>query len=173
MWAGIYGLKSLAVNPFQLLQRLVSVRKRLEISQILACPTITPLVECNAFLNLLLDGFFWLAIRWIECRVAAKSATARTEFPIAVRAAEPRIDADFLHTPTELLREVAAVAVETAVIEMVYGYWSLAHWLGGVVILLLRYAESVYFYDFSTTKLQLFSHSVSFLMKNLIQENRV
>ena len=126
-------------------------------------------MKCNAFLNLLLDGFLWLAIRRIERCIAAKSATARADFPVAVRAAEACVDADFLHTATELPFEVAAVAVETAVIELVCGYWSLAHWLGGVVILLLRYAESVYFYDFSTTKLQLFSHSVSFFdEKNLV-----
>lgn len=130
-------------------------------------------MEFNAFLDLLTDAFLWLAIRRIERRIAAKSAAARADFPVAVRAAEARIDADFLHTPTELPFEVAAVAVETAAIELVCGYWSLAHWLGGVVILLLRYAKSVCFYDFSITKLQLFSHSVSFLMKNLIQENRV
>lgn len=122
-------------------------------------------MEFNAFLNLLLDGFLWLAIRRIERRIAAKSATARADFPVAVRAAEACVDADFLHPVAELPFEVAAVAVETAVVELVCGYWSLAHWLGVVVILLLRYAETVCYYDFSTTKLQLLSHSVSFLMK--------
>lgn len=130
-------------------------------------------MKYNSFLDLLPDVFLRLAIRRIERRIAAKSATARTDFPVAVRAAEASVDADFLHPAAELPFEVAAVAVETAAVEVVYGYWSLAHWLGVVVILLLRYAESVCFYDFSTTKLQLFSHSVSFLMKNLIQENRV
>ena len=172
MWVdGIYGLQSLLINPLQLLQRLVSVRKRLEISQILARPAIPPLMEYNAFLDLQTDAFLRLAIRRIERRIAAKSTAARAGFPVAVRAAEARVDADFLHPAAELPFEVAAVAVETAAIELVCGYWSLAHWLGGVVILLLKYAESVCFYDFTTTKLQLFSHLVSFLMKNLIQEN--
>ena len=122
-------------------------------------------MKLNAFLDLLLDGLLRPTIRRVESLVAAKSTSPCADFPIAIGATKACINADFLHTSPELLREVVAVAVETPIVELVCGYWSLAHWLGGVVILLLRYAESVYFYDFSTTKLQLFSHSVSFLMK--------
>ena len=128
MWGdGIYGLKSLSINLFQLLQWLVSIRKRLEISQILIRPTITLLVKFNAFLNLLLDGLFLPTIRRIESLVATKRAPSRTDFPIPIRAAEARIDADFLHTPTELLREVVAITVETAAIKLVQVCWDWGH----------------------------------------------
>ena len=73
-------------------------------------------MKLDAFLNLLLDGLLRPAIRWVESLVAAKSTAARADFPIAIGTTEARIDADFLHTPTELLREVVAVAVETPVV---------------------------------------------------------
>jgi hypothetical protein len=114
MWGdGIYGLKSLSINPFQLLQRLVSVRKRLKISQILIRPTITPLVELYAFLNLLLDRLLRPTIRRVEGIVAAKSTASHADFSITIGTTEARVDADFLHTTSELFREVVAVAVET------------------------------------------------------------
>ena len=117
LWeVGIYGLKSLFVDAFQLLQRLVSVRKRLEISQIFIRPAITPLVKRYSFLNLLLDGLLGPTIRWVESLVAAKGTATCADFAIAIRTAEARIDADFLHTPTKLLREVVAVAVETPIV---------------------------------------------------------
>jgi hypothetical protein len=114
--AGIYGFQSLFINPFQLFQRLVSIRKRLKISQILIRPTIPPLVKLNAFLNLLLDGLLRPTIRRVEGIITAKGAPARADFAIAIGTTETRVDADFLHTPTELLREVVAVAVETPVV---------------------------------------------------------
>jgi hypothetical protein len=114
--AGIYGFQSLSINPFQLLQRLVCIRKRLKIRQILIRPTIPPLVKLDAFLNLLLDGLLRPTIRRVESVITAKSASPRADFPIAVGTTEARVDADFLHTPTELLREVVAVAVESPVV---------------------------------------------------------
>jgi hypothetical protein len=111
---GIYGFKSLLIDTLQLFNRLVSIRKRLKISQILVCPTIPPLVELYAFLNLLLDGLLRSTIRRVEGLIAAKSATTRADFPIAIWATEARVDADLLHAPAELLREVVAVAVESA-----------------------------------------------------------
>ena len=117
MWGdGIYGLKSLFVDAFQLLQRLISIRKRLKISQILARPTVTLSMKLNTFLNLLLNALFWPTIRRVEGLIAAKSATTCADFAIAIRAAEARVDADFLHTPAKLLREVVAVAVETPIV---------------------------------------------------------
>ena len=117
LWeVGIYGLKSLFVDAFQLLQRLVSIRKRLKISQILIRPTIPPLVKLYTFLNLLFDGLFWPTIRRVESLVAAKSAPSRADFAIPIRTTEARVNADFLHTPTKLLREVVAVAVESPIV---------------------------------------------------------
>ena len=84
-------------------------------------------MKLNTFLNLLLNALFWPTIRRIERRIAAKSATARADFPVAVRAAEARVDADFLHPAAELPFEVAAVAVEMAVIEMVQVCWDWGH----------------------------------------------
>ena len=124
---GIYGLKSLFVDAFQLLQRLVSVRKRLKISQILIRPSVTPLVELYTFLNLLLDGLFWPTIRRVEGIIAAKSTTSRADFPIPIRATEARVNADFLHAPAKLLREVVAVTVETAAIKMAQVCWDWGH----------------------------------------------
>ena len=81
----------------------------------------------NAFLNLLLDGLFRPTIRRVESLVTAKSAPSRADFPIAVGAAEACINADFLHAPTKLLREVVAVAVETPAIKMVQVCWDWGH----------------------------------------------
>ena len=79
-------------------------------------------MELNAFLNLLPDAFFGLALGGIEGGIAAKSTSARTDFAVAVGATEARVDADFLHAPAELLREVVAVTVETAVITPKVGH---------------------------------------------------
>ena len=84
-------------------------------------------MKLYAFLNLLLNGLFRLTIRRIESLIAAKSAPARADFPIAIGATEARVDADFLHTPTELLREVVAVAVETAAVKMGQVCWDWGH----------------------------------------------
>ena len=92
-------------------------------------------MELNAFLNLLLDGFLGSTIRWIESFVAAKSAAARADSPIPIGATEARIDADFLHTPSELLLEVVAVAVETAAIKMAYVGWDWGHFCNVVFLL--------------------------------------
>jgi hypothetical protein len=73
-------------------------------------------VELYTFLNLLLDRLLGPTIRRIESVIAAKSTSPCADFPIAVGATEARVDADFLHTPSELLREVVAVAVETPVV---------------------------------------------------------
>ena len=124
---GIYGLQSLFINALQFLQGLVGVRKRLEISQILTRPAIPPLVELDAFLNLLLDALFGPTIRRVESLVAAKRAAARADSSIPIRATEPRVDADFLHASAELLLEVVAVAVETAAIEAVQVCWVWGH----------------------------------------------
>ena len=80
-------------------------------------------MELNAFFNLLLNTFLRPTIRRIESLVAAKSASSRADFPIPIRTTEARIDADFLHTPPKLLREVVAVAVETAAIKMAQVCW--------------------------------------------------
>jgi hypothetical protein len=74
------------------------------------------LVELYTFLNLLLDRLLGPTIRRVESLVAAKSTAARADFPIVVGATEARVDADLLNTPSELLREVVAVAVETPVV---------------------------------------------------------
>lgn len=84
-------------------------------------------MKLNPFLNLLLDGLLRPTIRRIESLVATKRAPSRTDFPIPIRAAEARIDADFLHAPTELLREVVAITVETAAIKMVQVCWDWGH----------------------------------------------
>lgn len=60
------------------------------------------------------EWIFRSAIGWIEGIVATESTSACADFAIAVRAAETRIDADFLHAATELLGEISIVAVETA-----------------------------------------------------------
>jgi hypothetical protein len=73
-------------------------------------------MKFNAFLNLLLDALLWSAIRRIEGLIAAKGTTTCADSPIPIGAAEARVDADFLYTPAELLREVVAVAVETPVV---------------------------------------------------------
>jgi hypothetical protein len=112
----IYGLKSLFVDAFQLFQRLISIRKRLKISQILARPTVTLSMKLNTFLNLLLNALFWSTIRRVEGLIAAKSATTCADFAVAIRATEARINADFLHATAELLREVVAVAIETPIV---------------------------------------------------------
>ena len=91
-------------------------------------------MEYNAFFDLLPDAFLRLAIRRIERRIAAKSATARADFPVAVRAAEARVDADFLHTSSKLLLEVVAVAVETAAIKMVQICWGWAHFCNRSIV---------------------------------------
>ena len=126
--------QGLFVDVLQFLNRLVCVRKRLEISEILVRPAITPLVEFNAFLNLLTDGLLRPTIGRIESLVAAKSATASADSPIAIRAAEARIDADFLHTPAELLLEVVAVAVETAAVKMAYFGWDWGHFCNRSIV---------------------------------------
>ena len=79
------------------------------------------------FLNLLLDRLLGPTIRWVESLVAAKSTSARTDFAVAVGATEARVDADFLHAPAELLREVVAVTVETAAIKMAQVCWDWGH----------------------------------------------
>jgi hypothetical protein len=71
-------------------------------------------MELNAFLDLLLDGLLGLTIGWIESLVAAKRAATCADFPIPVGTAEACVDTDLLHTASELLREVVAVAVESA-----------------------------------------------------------
>ena len=124
---GIYAFKSLLINALQHLQRLVSIRKRLKISQILISPAIPPLVKLKAFLNLLFDGLLWSTVRRIEGIVAAKSTTSRADFPISIRATEARVDADFLHTTSELLRKVVAVAVESTAIEVIQVCWDWGH----------------------------------------------
>ena len=68
------------------------------------------------FLNLLLDGLLGPTIRWVESLVAAKGTAARADFSIAIGTTEARVDADFLNTSPELLREVVAVAVEPPVV---------------------------------------------------------
>ena len=73
-------------------------------------------MKFNAFLNLQFDRLLWSTIRRIESLVTAKSAAARADFAIAIGTTEARVDADLLHTPSELLREVVAVAVETPVV---------------------------------------------------------
>ena len=73
-------------------------------------------MELDAFFNLLFDAFLGLAIGRVESGITAKSATTRADFAIPVRTAEACIDADFLHTPAKLLREVAAVAVESPLV---------------------------------------------------------
>ena len=73
-------------------------------------------MELNAFLNLLTDGLLWPTIGRIESLVAAKSASSRADSPIPIRATEARIDADFLHTPAELFREITAVTVESPLV---------------------------------------------------------
>ena len=70
-------------------------------------------MELYTFLDLLLDGLLWPTIRRIEGLIAAKCAASCTDFPIPIGTTEARVDADFLHTPAKLLREVVAVAVET------------------------------------------------------------
>ena len=73
-------------------------------------------MEFNAFLDLLADGFVGMAIRRIECVVAAESTTSGAYLAIAVRAAKTCVDADFLDTGTELACEVRGVAVKTTII---------------------------------------------------------
>ena len=84
-------------------------------------------MEFNAFLNLLPDGLLRPTIRRIEGLVAAKRAAARADLAVAVRTAEPRVDADFLYPAAELSREIAAVAVETATVEMGQVCWDGGH----------------------------------------------
>jgi hypothetical protein len=73
-------------------------------------------MKLNTFLNLLLNALFCPTIRRIEGLIAAKSTATRADFPVTIRTTETRVDADFLHTPTKLLREVVAVAVETPIV---------------------------------------------------------
>ena len=86
----------------------------MKISQILIGATVTAFVKLNAFFNLLANGLFGTAIRWVEGVVAAKGAAASADFTIAVRTTESCIDADFLDTAAKLLGEISIVAVETA-----------------------------------------------------------
>ena len=73
-------------------------------------------MEFNAFFNLLLNAFLWLAIGGIESGIAAKSTSSRADFAVTIGTTESRINADFLHTPSELLREVVTVTVESPII---------------------------------------------------------
>jgi hypothetical protein len=73
-------------------------------------------MELNAFLDLLLDGLLGLTIGWVESLVAAKRAASCADFPISVGTTEACIDTNLLHTASELLCEVVAVAVESAFI---------------------------------------------------------
>ena len=73
-------------------------------------------MKLDAFLNLLSDAFFRLAIRWVEGVVAAEGASTGADGAVAVRAAESRVDADFLDTTAELALDVRGVAVETTII---------------------------------------------------------
>ena len=71
-------------------------------------------MKFNAFLNLQFDRLLWSTIRRIEGLIAAKGTTTCADSPIAIGTTEARVDADLLHAPAELLREVVAVAVESA-----------------------------------------------------------
>ena len=73
-------------------------------------------MELYTFLDLLTHAFLGAAIRRVESVVAAESTTAGAYLAITVRAAEARVDADFLHTTAEFALEVRAVAVETPII---------------------------------------------------------
>ena len=73
-------------------------------------------MELYSFLDLLANAFFGTAVRRVKGVVTAESASAGAYLTIAVRATEPRVDADFLHTTAEFALEVRAVAVETPVI---------------------------------------------------------
>ena len=73
-------------------------------------------MKFNAFFDLLADAFFRLAIRRVEGVVAAEGAASGADGAVAVRAAEPRVDADFLDTRAELARDVRGIAVETTVV---------------------------------------------------------
>ena len=87
-------------------------------------------MELDTFLNLLPDGFFRLTIGWIEGRITAKGTATRTDFAVAVGTIEARVDADFLHAPPELLREVVAVAVETAAVAPRISHFESMIWIG-------------------------------------------
>ena len=140
--AGIYAFQSLSINLFQLLQRLVCIRKWLKISQILIGATIPFLMEFNAFFNLLLNAFLWLAIGGIESGIAAKSATTCTDFPITVGTTESRINTNLLHTPTELLCEVVALTIESPLVAPRESH-GFACFVGFVKLGLLRNSSSV------------------------------
>ena len=73
-------------------------------------------MEFNAFFNLLLDAFLGLAIGGVESGIAAKSTTPCADFAITIGTAEACIDTNFLHTTTELLREVVAVTIESPLV---------------------------------------------------------
>ena len=91
-------------------------------------------MELNAFFNLLLDGLLGPTIGRIESLVAAKSAASRADSPIPIWATEARINADFLHTSAELLREVVAVAVEAAAVKMAYFGWDWVHFCNRSIV---------------------------------------
>ena len=71
-------------------------------------------MKLNAFFDLLVNAFFWLAIRRVEGVVAAEGASAGAYGAVAVWAAETCVDADFLHTGAELARHVRGIGVEAA-----------------------------------------------------------
>jgi hypothetical protein len=73
-------------------------------------------MELNAFLYLLLDALFGIAIGGVESFIAAKSAATCADFAVTIGTAETRVDADFLHASAELLRKVVVVTVETPII---------------------------------------------------------
>ena len=73
-------------------------------------------MELYAFFDLLSDAFLRLAVGGVESSIAAKSTASRADFSIAIGTTKARVNADFLHPSTKLLREVVVVAVETPII---------------------------------------------------------
>ena len=94
----------------------MGVGKGLKISKIRGCATIAVFVERYTFFDLLADAFFRVAIGRVEGIIATECAASGADGAVAVRAAEPRVDADFLDTGAELARDVRGIAVEAAVI---------------------------------------------------------
>ena len=75
----------------------------------IAGATVPPLMEFDAFLNLLADAFLGSAVGGVESLVAAEGAAAGADLPITVGAAESSINAELLHTGAEKLLEIVAI----------------------------------------------------------------
>ena len=99
---------------------LVSVGIGLEIGKVAGGVPIAPLVEFDAFLDLLSDAFLGATVGGAEGFIVTESASPGRDLAVAVGAGKARVDAEFLQSASELPGEVAAVAIEAMTVENGY-----------------------------------------------------